>query len=122
MAYSRRRKIHKKRKPRGGTVRHKSISPLTDYDSSIDVDELAVKKTVGYQSPKIKSRHSVSNNHCAERIHEEQQLCKDSIKNAMKFASDQCDTEIKLALQKHKPKSLPKKKKNVRKHRLPWRP
>lgn len=120
MAYSRTRKNHK-RKPRGGTIRRPSVSPLTDYDSSIDIDELVVKKPVGYKSPRTKTKHSLSNNQCIGRVEKEQQLCKDSIQKMMKFASDQCDAEIKTIIKKYKPKTVPKKK-TVRKPLRPWRP
>jgi len=121
MAYPDTRKIHKKRKHRGGTIRRTSISPLTDDDSSIDIDELVVKKTLGYKSPTRNNKRSLSNNQCVGRIEKEQQLCKYSIKQAMKFASDQCDAEIKTIIKKYKPKSAPKKK-TVRKPLRPWRP
>jgi hypothetical protein len=112
MANRKRTRTQKRqRKRRGGTTRKKltkptfgdlDLSPDTSVESqasspgrmsSAEIDQL-IRELPSPKYGRPRSTRRLPNIHCDEKIQKEKLLCKDSIKNAMQFASNECSKEI----------------------------
>ena len=148
MANRKRTRTQKRQRKRrgGGTTRKKltkltfgdlSVSPDTSIEShasspkspgmsSAEVDQLIRELPQKYGRPRSTER--LPNIHCGKQIEKEKQLCRNSIKRAMEFASNQCDKEIEKNNEKWKKRNKSNKisrnnsNKISRNNRPPWRP
>jgi hypothetical protein len=147
MANRKRTRTQKRqRKRRGGTTIKKltkptfgdlSISPETSIESqqsslessgrmsSAEVDQL-IRELPPQKYGRPRSTERLPNIHCDKEIQKEKQLCRNSIKSAMEFASNQCSEEIEEINEKWKQRvNMNKRKKPNRRipvPKKPWRP
>jgi hypothetical protein len=138
MANRKRTRTQKRqRKRRGGTRRKKltkltfgdlSMSPETSVESqesfpkspgmsSAEVDQLIRELPQKYGLPRSTER--LPNIHCDKEIQKEKQLCRNSIKSAMEFASNQCSEEIEGINEKWK-KRVNMNKRKTPNHQTPY--
>lgn len=108
--------------------------PKSPGMSSAEVDQLIRELPQKYGRPRSTER--LPNIHCGKQIEKEKQLCRNSIKLAMEFASNQCDKEIEKNNEKWKKRNKSNKisrnnsnkisrnnrNKISRNNRPPWRP